>query len=231
MDKIVGLTPLYDGDLKSLWLLDYYMEMLNDFKINYVILPFHREKEAIFALVDQLDGFIFSGGQDIHPSIYGEENRHCKEFAPKRDFLETTLMEALLEKDIPVLGICRGFQLMNGVMGGKLYQDLKEEFKDLKDNHEMEKPYTNFAHWVNTTHDDFKQMVGTSRFQVNSLHHQGIRELADDLVEICRSDDGLIEGAYDPRKKFFLGVQWHPEYAYQKSEANVQLMKAFKNAL
>ncbi|MBM2824033.1 MAG: peptidase [Thermoleophilia bacterium] len=142
--------------------------------------------------LDALDGVIFSGGADVDPTRYGAEP-HPETDTPqtRRDAGEMALLQAALERDVPVLAICRGFQLLNVARGGDLIQHLPEEVG----HHE---------------HSRLGSIVGESS-DVTSHHHQALGRLGDGLVETAWAADGTLEAVEDPAQRFTVGVQWHPE--------------------
>jgi gamma-glutamyl-gamma-aminobutyrate hydrolase PuuD len=160
-------------------------------------------------LLDALDGLIFSGGSDLEPESYGQEpHPETKGVHPERDEAELALLTAALERDLPVLAICRGSQILNVALGGDLVQHLPEIVGDEKHQHtrgefadhdvELE-PGTRVA-----------ELLG-ERAPVKSHHHQGFGRLGEGLVESGRAEDGTIEAVEDPSRRFALGVLWHPE--------------------
>ena len=116
---IVGVLPLWDIDRSSLWMLSGYMEGIRLAGGTPIILPFDLEDSEVERLVSLCDGLLFTGGQDVHPSVYGEEDSTGKLIScPKRDILEVKVLKAALEADKAVFGICRGLQLFNAALGG-----------------------------------------------------------------------------------------------------------------
>lgn len=126
--------------------------------------------------------------------------------------MELALIQRALEKDMPVLGICRGLQIMNAALGGTLYQDLGAQ-NGTKTDHDMKKPYDRAAHSINL---EMKAplfgLLGQKSVGVNSRHHQAIKDLAPSLKSMATAEDGIIEAVYVPDKRFFWGLQWHPEH-------------------
>lgn len=193
-----------------------------------VLLPLTDDSDDISQLADTFDGFLFSGGPDIHPEIYGEFiSEGCGEISKQRDDLELFLIKLLLERNKPIFGICRGVQVINVGMGGTLIQDIPTEYKTAV-NHSQEKPYHRAVHSV-TLSDKLAEMLGESDLNVNSMHHQSIKKLAPQLKIGARSPDGIIEAAYSPDYKFVLGVQWHPEHNLEWHSSN-RLFSSFVNA-
>ena len=160
-------------------------------------------------LLGSIDGLIVSGGPDVSPSRYGQEpGPMTKEFYPEQDETEMGLITSALEMDMPILGVCRGMQILSIAHGGSLYQHL-----DDTPGHEGHGGYDG----VSTEHDVIVEkdtilagLMGTS-FTVDSAHHQGVSDPGSLTVSAIAEHDGLIEAVERSDKKFCLGVQWHPE--------------------
>ena len=167
------------------------------------------------------DGLVLGGGNDLHPSYYGEEINGASDFDLARDECEFALAKAFIQKGKPVFGICRGGQLLNVFFGGTLYQHLpcSDEHKHGDD--------ASLGHGVHAQAGSaFEKLYGT-HFAVNSFHHQSIKDVAPGFVVMGRCDDGIIEAIYDPRKKFVWGVQWHPEKIWTIEDSSAQIFRAF----
>jgi putative glutamine amidotransferase len=168
-------------------------------------------EEGINETLDALDGIILSGGSDLDPATYGEE-AHPETFGvhPERDRAELALLEHALERDMPVLGICRGSQVLNVALGGDLHQHLPEVVghEDHKHN-----PPGVFADHDVTIESGTKlaEVFGAETTAVKSHHHQGFRRLGERLVETAHAEDGSVEAVEDPSRRFAVGVLWHPE--------------------
>ena len=160
--------------------------------------------DAVEETLDALDGVVFTGGSDLDPELYGQE-AHAETFGivRLRDDAELALLRAALERDMPVLGICRGIQVLNVGLGGDLDQHLE--------GHRHDPPGEFIAHDVEIEPSTrLAQMLG-DRASVMSHHHQGLKTLAPGLVESAHSDDGLVEAVEAPDRRFTVGVLWHPE--------------------
>jgi gamma-glutamyl-gamma-aminobutyrate hydrolase PuuD len=160
--------------------------------------------DGIDETLDALDGVVFTGGSDIDPELYGAEAQtETLGVVRMRDDAELALLKAALDRDMPVLGICRGIQVLNVGMGG----DLDQHF----DGHRHDPPGQFVEHGVDIEPDTrLAQMLG-DHTSVKSHHHQGLKTLAPGLVETARSDDGLVEAVEAPERRFTVGVLWHPE--------------------
>jgi putative glutamine amidotransferase len=165
--------------------------------------------DGVGETLDGLDGLIFSGGADLDPGLYGEDPHEATSgVAPERDRAEVALLTAALERDMPVLAICRGSQILNVARGGDLVQHLPEVVGDEKHKHT---PGVFADHDVDLVPGSRVQRILGDRAPVKSHHHQGFRTLGDGLREAARADDGTIEALEDPSHRFAVGVLWHPE--------------------
>jgi gamma-glutamyl-gamma-aminobutyrate hydrolase PuuD len=165
--------------------------------------------DGVDETLDALDGILFSGGSDLEPSTYGAEaHPETTGTRPERDRAELALMEAALARDLPMLAVCRGFEILNVARGGDLVQHLPDIVGD--DKHKQ----TNgvFAdHDVRIDEDTRLGSLLGKRAPVKSHHHQGVGRIGDGLVETAHAPDGTIEGLEDPSQRFTLAVLWHPE--------------------
>ena len=175
-----------------------------------------KNKRALGKIIHLADGLLFLGGHDVHPRRYSEDVRSCVGVNNERDDIEFALFGGAMKKKIPILGICRGMQLMNVALGGSLYQDVHKEMSGAThDHHHHGKtlmPRNHPAHGVNIILGTMlHKLVKTKTLQVNSLHHQGVKALGKGLVASAFAPDGLIEAIELPLHPFLLGVEWHPE--------------------
>ena len=228
---IIGVTPLWDKEKNSYWMLPGYLEGLEEAGAIPVILPLAADGADIAQFADLCDGFLFTGGQDVAPQLYREALKPtCGELCPARDTLERELLNRALEQDKPILGICRGLQFLNVALGGTLYQDLPTEHPSGIE-HSMKPPYDQAAHMVRILPDTpLAALLQKTDLDVNSCHHQGVKTLSPRLRAAAAAEDGLVEAAWMPDKHFVLAVQWHPEFSYQKDPASLHLFEAFVKA-
>jgi gamma-glutamyl-gamma-aminobutyrate hydrolase PuuD len=167
--------------------------------------------DGIDETLDALDALVFSGGSDIDPELYGDEP-HPETFGvhAERDAAELELLRRALERDMPVLGICRGSQVLNVALGGDLHQHLPELLGH--ERHKHDPPGVFADHDVRIEPGTkLAEVLEAGETDVKSHHHQGFRRLGAGLVEAARADDGTVEAVEDPQKRFALGVLWHPE--------------------
>jgi putative glutamine amidotransferase len=172
-----------------------------------------HETGAVAAYADLIAGLIVTGGGfDIDPVLFGATTRHeTVNTKEARTHFEWAIMEAMLKRDKPVLGICGGEQLLNVVLGGSLIQHIEDEVKDSL-LHEQPNPRTEPGHKVKIAKGSLLHRIcGAEEMAVNSAHHQAVKAVGTGVLVNATAPDGIIEGIEDPRKKFCLGVQWHPE--------------------
>lgn len=172
------------------------------------------------------DGLLLPGGGDMDPKFYGQERiPTCGEPNLLRDAAEPLLLRAFLAADKPVLGICRGIQVMNAVLGGDLYQDIKP-FEHLPHNGHWAK-----VHTVTVRRGTLlSRILGQDTVLVNSQHHQAVDRVAPGFTLAALSEDGIVEAIEKPDARFCLGVQWHPEWLSDADPAMQGLFDAFVNA-
>lgn len=228
---IIGVSPLYDAQRESLWMLPGYMNGIEAAGGAPIMLPLTDSEEVIKSAAELCDGLLLTGGQDVSPDVYDRERLSCcGELCPARDKEEALLLDLFLKNDLPVLGICRGIQFLNAHLGGTLYQDLKTQYGDTVE-HRMSPPYDRSIHTVSLVKGTpLHSLLGTDEISVNSYHHQAVKRLAKPLCESALSCDGIIEGVFMPDKKFVWAIQWHPEFSYKKDDTSIKILKAFVDA-
>ena len=224
---VIGVVPLWDDEKNSIWMLPNYLDGLLAAGAAPVIFPLGADENDIQQLYDLCDGLLFTGGHDADPALYGQEKRStCGTICDRRDKLEASLFRLGFADQKPMLGICRGFQMFNILLGGTLYQDLPSEHpSDIF--HRMAAPYDRAIHTVTLTKGGLLQkIIGCESLGVNSLHHQGVCDLAPALQAEAYASDGLVESVSCLQHPFLLGVQWHPEYL-KSSPSSAALFQAF----
>jgi len=225
---MIGVLPLYDAARDSYWMLPGYMHAIEAAGGIPVMLPMASDAADIARLADTFDGLLFTGGHDVDPHLYGEAaDSACGERCEARDRLEHALFEHVMTRDIPALGICRGLQLFNVLLGGTLYQDLPSQ-RESAIGHRQTPPYDRPVHEVELCAEGLLSgVLGRTRLAVNSYHHQGIKELAPRLRAAAVADDGLIEAVELPGHRCLFAVQWHPEFSYATDPASLALFRYF----
>lgn len=209
---IGGVTRLWDGAQRTGVNAAYAQSVLRAGGIPLILSPLLGPSFVGRAL-DGIDGLVLTGGEDIDPAWYGAEPSP-KLYPPslERDLFELALFAVARQREIPMLGICRGIQLVNVALGGTLYQDLPSERAESVD-HNPSAPRTARSHRVRLVPGSrAAAALGSDAIAVNSFHHQAVRDLAPGLVASGWTEDGLIEAAESPAgSPWLLAVQWHPE--------------------
>lgn len=179
-----------------------------------VALPcFESAAEAAEAIAE-VDAVILTGGEDVNPTLYNEEpSEKLEDVNDARDTSDMALLDAALEKDMPVLAVCRGMQVLNVHQGGTLYQDVPSELPEVGDAH-RDPTFEDFTYHNITMEEDsiMADMLGETSHEVNSWHHQAVKEIGEGLVVTAKADDGIIEGCEMPDKTYVVGMQVHPEW-------------------
>ena len=227
MKPIIGIFPSYNEETKQIFLDDYYIdELLDSGAIPYII-PVTKDLETLTQILKTLDGLLLSGGVDIDPKYYGEENTgKSVEISSAMDESEQLLIHLAMESDLPILGICRGMQALNVFCGGTLIQDIPSE-KGVSLIHRLDKPETAFHTITIEKSSPLSDAIGFGTHRINSYHHQAIKTVAPGFSPAAFADDGIIESIYCENKKFVLGVQWHPERDYHTTPDSKKILDNF----
>jgi len=197
-----------------------------------VLIPMIKDLNILTALLSRLDGILLSGGIDVHPSHYGEEvHPLTQEFDIELDEFEITLASWAIQQDIPVLGVCRGMQLINLVLGGTLYQDIDNQYPDSIAHSQRHLPITHLAHHIIVEPGSrMEKILGPGAVWVNSHHHQAIKDPGKGVRITGRAPDGVPELLEVPDCRFVMAVQSHPEEIYSIEPAFKRLFSAFVQA-
>ena len=177
-----------------------------------VLLP--HEVEMVPAYLDMIQGLVISGGAfDLDPVLFGAQDRHASvTLKPGRSAFELALVRGALDRDMPILGICGGLQVLAVVLGGSLIQHIPDEVPGAL-NHEQPGPHTQTGHEVELRAGSrLAHIAGAARIAVNSTHHQAVKTVGPGCVISATAPDGVVEAIELPGKRFCIGVQWHPEY-------------------
>lgn len=177
-----------------------------------MIVPVGLE-EDVDQVIALLDGLLLSGGNDINPTLFNEEpHEYLGEVSPSRDSIELELARRMLKIGKPILGICRGVQVLNVAVGGSVYQDLHKQNDGPILQHMQKAPNTHLSHYVQVEKGSLLELIaGSERIQVNSYHHQSLKDVPSVFKVTGVASDGIVEAIESNGEQFVLGVQWHPE--------------------
>jgi len=193
-----------------------------------LLLP--HDMDLLHIYQDDIDGLLIPGGNfDVHPSMYGDPSVHeTVTTKDDRTQFEMAILQNALKNDMPVLGICGGQQLLQVALGGKLIQHIPDEIPNAL-AHEQPNPRDEVGHDVIVVENTLlHDIVGETHIQVNSAHHQAVRNESDGIKINAQAPDGVIEGIEATNMSFCLGVQWHPEF--EITDADIRIFAAFVEA-
>lgn len=229
MAAVIGVVDLGGGWFHT-YMKNKYLNALRAAGAAPVVLPWARDAAEAEAALAECRGLLLPGGADIAPALYGQTpEKACGKPNPARDTAEPLYFAAARRRGLPVLGICRGCQLLNVLAGGTLWQDLKE----MPGAHRGHMDFLRRGRAVHTV----TPQAGTRLAAlcgpvqgVNSMHHQALREIGPGLVCAAVSQDGVPEAVEEREGPFLLGVQWHPEHLYQRDACAQRIFAAFAAA-
>ncbi len=208
---VIGISVAHVKEELETFPRHFYIESIRLAGGVPVILPLMRAKEEALEYLNLIDGLLLSGGGDISPLHLGEDPwpgvGNC---LPERDLSELLLAKVALDEERPVLGICRGIQVLAVAAGGRIYQDIPSQHPQAL-KHSQTAPRRDPWHWVNIAESRLADIVGVQRIAVNSFHHQAVSSVPPGFRRNAAAPDGIIEGIERMGTKFCLGVQWHPE--------------------
>ncbi len=218
MEKFILISPAFNDENNKYMLSDFYSKSIIKSGGIPIITPYENI-DNIGKLLDKIDGVVLSGGGDIHSRFFNDELHpkasYINEF---RDEFEIKLCKEIMERDIPMLCICRGAQILNVALGGNLHQHIEKHVEDGNDNLE---------HKIDVVENSyFEKLFNNKSFSVNSIHHQAINECPNNVEVIAYCDD-IVEAIKVKDKKFIVGVQYHPERIYNTHEESKILFDEF----
>jgi putative glutamine amidotransferase len=232
---VIGLTSYNDKNkfgFRVAALAHKYIAAIIEAGATPVLIPSGLNKEARASLLEKLDGLLLCGGGDIATErFHGEDHPRVEGVDPERDEVEIALLQAAAASGKPFLGICRGFQLVNVALGGTLYTNLEDQFPgSIKHDYDSGSQRKFLAHEVVLKKDSrLAAISGELKTMVNSLHHQGVKDLPPAIRPVAYAPDGLVEAGEIPGHPFGMAVQWHPEWL-EDIPASRRLFQAFVKA-
>lgn len=210
MKKIIGITPrlLYENNVEKQFVNSRYISFLQDLGYNFITL--NLDNDEIDQILSLCDGFLITGGDDINPKLYNEENIASRNISDRMDETDLRVIDFAVKNKKTLIGICRGFQIINVYFQGSLTQDIP--------NH------NNTKHIIELS----SNFINSTEIEVNSYHHQAINKLGKDLICFAKSKDGIIE-AYHHSRLPIIAFEWHPEI--EKSNDEMKIITTFLNKM
>jgi putative glutamine amidotransferase len=240
MKPLIGVTPDFNAGDRKEWggreptyfLRGRYIRAIEDLGGIPIVLPLVADLGARRRLVTHIDGLLLTGsGPDLAPELYGERQRYkFRVMSQRRATFELEMAQLARAADLPLLGICGGMQALNVAFGGSLYQDIDSQ-RPHPLRHRQTAPATRLSHAVKIAPNSvLRRIVGTATMRVNSSHHQSVKDVAPSLQASALAPDGIIEAIESPAQRFLLGIQWHPEFLFDRHDRHRRLFEAFLEA-
>lgn len=240
MKPVIGVTPDFNAGDRQEWggkeptyfLRARYVRAIEELGGVPLILPLVADRTSRRRLLQGIDGLLLTGsGPDLNPTLYGEPQRYTFQVvAQRRSDFELDLLRLAIRNRIPTLAICGGMQAMNVACGGNLYQDLPAQVNEAL-QHRQTIPATRVSHSISITKGSLlSRIIKRSHMQVNSSHHQSVKTVGRALITSATAPDGIVEAIEHPTHRFFLGLQWHPEFLFERHLLHRRLFQAFLRA-
>ncbi len=234
MKPIIGVTARYlmDGRMTFSRVDIRNMNAIIDNGGVPVVLATTREEELMNQYIEMIDGLYFTGGIDISPLEYGEDPiPELKTTTPEHDYFEKLIYLKAAEQDMPILGVCRGVQLMNVAAGGSLYQDIYVQHEGTNDHNPTATSGVHPYHRVSINQETLLHKIfNRLELGVNTHHHQAVKKLGDGYIASGIASDGIVEAIESTKLTFAVGVQWHPEEMYEAYPEFNRLYRSFIEA-
>ncbi|MBF0199783.1 MAG: gamma-glutamyl-gamma-aminobutyrate hydrolase family protein [Desulfamplus sp.] len=234
MKPVIGITTYLDKSPQKVYagVSNSYIHSVLAAGGLPVLLPVVDDQDMAAYYLTVIDGLLLSGGEDVCTMVYGENPiKEVEMFCPERDSFEINLFCAALEQNVPVLGICRGLQVMNAALGGTLYQDIFAQRKNVLGHLPKKLPVDTLYHTITIEEKSIlARIFETDELRVNSYHHQAAKDVAQSFKATAFSTDNIIEAIEHKEKPFVVGVQWHPEDLTIKYPHFIKLFSALVDA-
>lgn len=228
----IGVTPYFNYETGEEYVPEGYFRAVEHVGGDFVLIHVNTDHSRMAEIVETLDGVIFAGGPDIDPILFGQETvPECGRIFRQRDDMELNLFQEAARCNLPVLGICRGIQLLNVAMGGTLIQHIPARYEGSL--HQQPTKRLSLYHDVTVLPGTMLASVygDNARVTTNSFHHQAIDKLAEGLRVEAVVDEGFVEAVSGTGDRFILGVQWHPEVSYNIDENSRKIFDLFGAAV
>ena len=240
MKPLIGVTPDFNAGDRKEWggreptyfLRARYVRAVEDLGGIPIVLPLVADLGARRRLLSHIDGLLLTGsGPDLAPELYGERQRYkFRVMSQRRATFELEMAQMARAADLPLLGICGGMQALNVAFGGSLYQDIDAQ-RPQPLRHRQSLPATQLTHAVCIAPKSLlHRIVKTKTLRVNSSHHQSVKAVAPSLTATAVAPDGVIEAIESSSQRFLLGIQWHPEFLFDRHRRHRRLFEAFLEA-
>lgn len=234
MKPVIGVTVWKEEKDSNIYekVNEWNLKAIEDYGGIPVMLHITSNDEIIEGYIKILDGIYFTGGGDINPLLYNEEPiKELGNVEYDRDEFEMKLYRKAAEKNIPILGVCRGMQVMNVAEGGTIYQDLYSQRPGTK-GHSNKYVFEGKEQHTVSIEENSKlfEILNETEIKTNSYHHQAVNDLADSYVATAFAKDGVVECIESKKLKYAIGIQWHPEIMYVKYPLHGKLFKSFIHA-
>ncbi len=234
MKPVIGvlgnLSTVEDGAVTHAFVNQSYIEAVEKAGGIPLVFPVGTDWKSTAHLLERVDGLLVTGGLDVHPFYYDEEPyQELGAILPNMDLFHIEAIRKAVEMQMPILGICRGAQVMNVAFGGTLFQDLNH-IPTMVLKHQQAGSRTLGMHYVEIEEgSQLRKLIG-ARVMVNSMHHQSIKEISPDFRVVAKASDGVVEAIERKEYGFCMGVQWHPEEMIRVSSAMKPIFQSFVNA-
>lgn len=230
MKPIIGLTARYDVKEDTLVVnTGYYRAILRVGGIPFII-PITTDVTENKEIMQNIDGVILTGGEDVDPKYFNETPiKEMGSISPYRDIQEMCIAKIALTNNIPILGICRGIQVLNIAAQGSIYQDIYSQIPNANlIKHSQNAPKWYATHEVRIEENTkLHQIINKRTIRVNSFHHQAVKDVCEEFTIAAKSEDGIIEAIEHKNNDFAIGIQWHPEVMWEKDNEYLKVFKSF----
>lgn len=234
MKPLIGITTYLENSPKKVYaaVSNSYIHSILMAGGLPVMLPVVEDQDIAIEYLTVIDGLLLSGGEDLCTTLYGENPiKEVEMFCPHRDSFEINLFCAALEQEMPILGICRGLQLMNVALGGTLHQDIFTQCSNALGHFPKKMPVDTLYHSITIEENSILfDIFKKEELRVNSYHHQAVKDVAGSFRATALSADNVIEAIEHREKEFVMGVQWHPEDLTIKHPHFIKIFSALVRA-